>query len=173
MISNYLDPYAPANANKWAMQDFGGETNSTYPTTFGLFNTGGSNQVGNYSNPQADKLINDSITSSDPAAVKNEAAFLTTDQPVMFQPANDRVLGVEEHAVGVEAGGLGEPDSVLRQPGVLVLQLITTLRRWTALVSGDTPETRAAAGAVVALPSATPALGVRSAAGAAEGRQGQ
>jgi peptide/nickel transport system substrate-binding protein len=91
MISNYLDPYAPANANKWAMQDFGGETNSTYPTTFSLFNTGGTNQVGNYSNPQADKLINDSITSSDPAAVKNEAAFLTTDQPVMFQPEGDRV----------------------------------------------------------------------------------
>jgi peptide/nickel transport system substrate-binding protein len=91
MISNYLDPYAPANANKWAMQDFGGETNSTYPTTFSLFNTGGTNQVGNYSNPQADKLINDSINSSDPAAVKNEAAFLTTDQPVMFQPGNDRV----------------------------------------------------------------------------------
>ena len=91
MISNYLDPYAPANANKWAMQDFGGETNSTYPTTFGLFNTGGSNQVGNYSNPQADKLINDSITSSDPAAVKAEAAFLTTDQPTLFEPNNDRV----------------------------------------------------------------------------------
>jgi peptide/nickel transport system substrate-binding protein len=91
MISNYLDPYAPANANKWAMQDFGGETNNTYPTTFGLFNTGGSNQVGNYSNPQADKLINDSISGSDPNAVKSEAAFLTTDQPVMFQPEGDRV----------------------------------------------------------------------------------
>jgi peptide/nickel transport system substrate-binding protein len=91
MISNYLDPYAPANANKWAMQDFGGETNSTYPTTFGLFNTGGSNQVGNYSNPKADELISASIKSSDPAAVKAEAAFLTTDQPVLFQPNNDRV----------------------------------------------------------------------------------
>ena len=91
MISNYLDPYAPANANKWAMQDFGGETNSTYPTTFSLFNTGGSNQIGNYSNPQADQLINASINSSDPAAVKAEAAFLTTDQPVLFQPNNDRV----------------------------------------------------------------------------------
>ena len=91
MISNYLDPSAPANANKWAMQDFGGTTNSTYPTTFGLFNTGGSNQIGNYSNPTADKLINDSITSSDPAAVKAEAAFLTTDQPTLFEPNNDRV----------------------------------------------------------------------------------
>jgi peptide/nickel transport system substrate-binding protein len=89
MISNYLDPYAPANENKWAMQDFGGETNSTYPTTFSLFNTGGSNQIGDYSNPTADKLINDSITSSDPNAVKSEASFLTTDQPSMFEPNND------------------------------------------------------------------------------------
>jgi peptide/nickel transport system substrate-binding protein len=91
MISNYLDPYAPANANKWAMQDFGGETNSTYATTFSLFNTGGSNQIGNYSDPKADQLINASITSSDPAAVKAEAAYLTTSQPVMFQPNRDRV----------------------------------------------------------------------------------
>src|SRR6266700_274164 len=58
MISNYLDPYAPANVDKWAMQSFGGETNSTYATTFSLFNTGGSNQIGNYSDPKADQLIN-------------------------------------------------------------------------------------------------------------------
>jgi peptide/nickel transport system substrate-binding protein len=89
MISNYLDPYALQNVDQWAMQDFGGETNSTYPTTFSLFNTGGSNQIGDYSNPQADKLINDSITSSDPAAVKAEAAFLTNDQPSMFEPNTD------------------------------------------------------------------------------------
>jgi peptide/nickel transport system substrate-binding protein len=89
MISNYLDPYAPANVNKWAMEDFGGETNSTYPTTFSLFNTGGSNQVGNYSNPQADKLIQASITSADPAAVRAEAQFLTTDQPTLFEPNPD------------------------------------------------------------------------------------
>jgi peptide/nickel transport system substrate-binding protein len=91
MISNYLDPYAPANENKWAMQDFGGETNSTYPTTFSLFNTGGTNQVGDYSNPTADKLINASITGSDPNAVKAEASFLTTDQPSLFEPNEDRV----------------------------------------------------------------------------------
>jgi peptide/nickel transport system substrate-binding protein len=91
MISNYLDPYAPANDNKWAMEDFGGETNSTYPTTFGLFNTGGSNQVGDYSDPTADQLINESITGGDPAAVKNEASYLTTHQPVQFQPNPDYI----------------------------------------------------------------------------------
>ncbi|MGH3185382.1 MAG: ABC transporter substrate-binding protein, partial [Streptosporangiaceae bacterium] len=39
MIANYNDPSAPKTINKWAMQDFGGFTNSTYPTTFGVFNS--------------------------------------------------------------------------------------------------------------------------------------
>jgi peptide/nickel transport system substrate-binding protein len=86
MITNYIDPAAPANINKWAMMDFGGETDVPYATTFGLFNTGGTNQIGDYSNPTADQLINESIAGGNPAAVKNEASFLTTDQPVQFQP---------------------------------------------------------------------------------------
>ncbi len=86
MITNYIDPAAPANVDKWAMMDFGGETDVPYATTFGLFNTGGTNQIGDYSNPTADQLINESISGGDPNAVKNEAAFLTTDQPVQFQP---------------------------------------------------------------------------------------
>jgi len=86
MIANYLDPYAPANENKWAVEDFGGETDVPYATTFGLFNTGGSDQIGDYSNPTADALINASISGGNPAAVKNEASFLTENQPVMFQP---------------------------------------------------------------------------------------
>ncbi len=89
MIANYIDPAAPANINKWAMMDFGGETLDPYPTTFGLFNTNGSSQIGDYSNSQADALINASVTGGDPAAVKNEAEFLTTDQPVQFQPVPD------------------------------------------------------------------------------------
>jgi peptide/nickel transport system substrate-binding protein len=89
MIANYLDPSAPANENKWAMEDFGGETDDAYATTFGLFNTGGPDQVGDYSNPTADALINASISSGDPAAVKNEASFLTENQPVQFQPNPD------------------------------------------------------------------------------------
>jgi peptide/nickel transport system substrate-binding protein len=91
MIANYLDPYAPANENKWAIEDFGGETDVPYATTFGLFNTGGSDQVGDYSNPTADSLINASITGGDPSAVKNEASFLTMNQPVLFQPNPDLI----------------------------------------------------------------------------------
>ncbi len=138
MISNYLDPYAPANENKWAMEDFGGETDSTYPTTFGLFNSTGSNQVGDYSNPTADQLINNSISGGNPAAVKQEAEFLTSNQPVQFQPNPDLHLGLEEHPVRADPAGVGEPHPVQRHTGVLVLQLITASNgRWTALASGD------------------------------------
>jgi peptide/nickel transport system substrate-binding protein len=91
MIANYLDPSAPANESKWAMEDFGGETEDPYATTFGLFNTTGPEQVGDYSNPTADSLINDSITSTNPTAVKNEASFLTQNQPVQFQPNPDYI----------------------------------------------------------------------------------
>ena len=125
MITNYIDPAAPANINKWAMMDFGGETNVPYPTTFGLFNTGGTNQIGDYSNPQADSLINASISGGDPAAVKNEAAFLTT-RPAGAVPAQPgRHLGLEDHPVRAEPAGMGEPDPVLRHAGVLVLQQVT------------------------------------------------
>ena len=96
MIANYLDPYAPANENKWAMEDFGGETDVPYATTFGLFNTGGSDQIGDYSNPTADSLINASISGGNPSAVKNEASFLTANQPVLFQPNPDHHLVLED-----------------------------------------------------------------------------
>ena len=114
MITNYIDPAAPANDNKWAMMDFGGETDVPYATTFGLFNTGGTNQIGDYSNPTADALINASISGGDPAAVKNEASFLTTDQPVQFQPNPDYIWAWKNTLSGPEPGGLGEPDPVLR-----------------------------------------------------------
>ena len=77
MIQNYIDPAAQANIDKWAMEDFGGSI-STYPTTFGLFNTGGSGQIGDYSDPKADELINASISSTDPAAVTKELSYLDT-----------------------------------------------------------------------------------------------
>ncbi len=91
MLQNYNDTSAPTNENKWAMEDFGGETDSTYPTQFGVLNTGGSGQFGAYSNPQADALINTSVTGSDPAAVTNEASFFTTQVPVLWQPVLDYV----------------------------------------------------------------------------------
>jgi len=89
MIQNYNDAASPANADKWAAEDFGGEGFSPYPTAFGFLNTNGSGQIGNYSNKTADSLINASVTGSNPNAVTSEAAFFTTNLPVLWQPVLD------------------------------------------------------------------------------------
>jgi peptide/nickel transport system substrate-binding protein len=86
IVENDNDPAAPKNDNKWAVEDFGGFTDSTYATTLGVFNTTGSSNLGGYSDPKADQLIEASVTSSNPAAVQAEAAYLTEQQPGLFQP---------------------------------------------------------------------------------------
>lgn len=91
MISTYYDVAQPKNDNKWAMEDFGGFSISTYPTTNGIFNCSGTYNIGGYCNPQADKLISASTTSSNPDALKQEASFLTQQQPALFQPNVDNI----------------------------------------------------------------------------------
>ena len=92
-IANYNDPSSPKTINKWAMDDFGGFSDSTYPTTLGVFNSAGSDNIGGYTDPTADKLINASVTSPDPAAVTAEAEYLTQQQPGLFQPNPDGGFG--------------------------------------------------------------------------------
>ncbi len=92
-VSNYNDPASPKTIDKWAMDDFGGFTDSTYPTTFGVFNSGASSNIGGYTDPQADKLINASVTSPNTSAVTAEAQYLTTQQPGLFQPNPDGGFG--------------------------------------------------------------------------------
>jgi len=83
------DVATPADENQWAMSDFGGFTDSTYPTTFGLFNTTGSFDMGGFSNNTLNTLITASISSTNATAVENELSYITTQQPVMFQPNPD------------------------------------------------------------------------------------
>jgi peptide/nickel transport system substrate-binding protein len=106
MIQNYNDASSPANANKWAMEDFGGETNSTYPTQFGVYNTGGSGQIGAYSNPTADSLINASLFGSNPNAVTSEASFFTTNLPVLWQPVLDYIWAWKTNISSTEPAGI-------------------------------------------------------------------
>jgi peptide/nickel transport system substrate-binding protein len=83
------DPGSPKTINQWAVAVAGGFYLPIYPTTLGIFNTGGSFNGGFYSNPQADKLITASTTSGNPSAVKAEASYLTQVQPSLFQPNYD------------------------------------------------------------------------------------
>jgi peptide/nickel transport system substrate-binding protein len=92
MIATDNDPSSPKTINKWAAEDFGGFTDSTYPTTFGVFNSTASSNLGGYADPKADQLIQASITGSNPNAVTAEASLLTTQQPGLFQANPDLVM---------------------------------------------------------------------------------
>ena len=85
------DVHNKATINQWGMTDFGGFTNVLYPTGDTIFNTPGSFNFGGYSDPQADKLINDSKFSTDPNAVAKEANYIGTHLPAIFQPERDRI----------------------------------------------------------------------------------
>jgi peptide/nickel transport system substrate-binding protein len=93
IATNDNDAASPAYDNKWAMEDFGGFSNATYPTAYSVFNTHGSTNLGGYSDPRADTLINASVSGADPNAVTAEAAYLTTQQPALFQPNTDVLFG--------------------------------------------------------------------------------
>ena len=47
------------------MEDFGGFSEALFPTTNTIFNTGGTFNIGDYSDPTADKLINASVFGSE------------------------------------------------------------------------------------------------------------
>jgi peptide/nickel transport system substrate-binding protein len=94
IITYYDNPTSTGKPfiNKWATEDFGGFTDSTYPTTQDIFNSTGSLNEGTYADPTADKLISSSVTGGNPSAVKAEASYLTTQQPGLFQPDADLVV---------------------------------------------------------------------------------
>jgi peptide/nickel transport system substrate-binding protein len=97
------DPGSPKTINDWAVAVYGGFTNAYYPTTMGIFNTGGSFNGGFYKNPQADKLIVASTTSSNADAVKAEASYLTQQQPSLFQPNYDWITVWKSNVSGQPA----------------------------------------------------------------------
>jgi peptide/nickel transport system substrate-binding protein len=91
LIAQEDNPADKSNINGWQMADFGGFTQSLYPTTNGVFNTQGSFNMGSYSDPTADSLINNSVYGSDPQAVSKEVAYLTKSLPGLFQAEADHV----------------------------------------------------------------------------------
>jgi len=103
IISNYDDPAAPSNNNKWQVEDFGGFTEDLNPTTNTVLNTGGSFNIGGYSSPTADALINDSVFGSNPNAVKNEASYLGSNLPALWQPEADHVFAWSTKLSGPQA----------------------------------------------------------------------
>jgi peptide/nickel transport system substrate-binding protein len=103
ILQNFYDAAAPANVDKWAMEDFGGFNEALFPTTNTIFNTGGTFNIGDYSDPTADKLINASVTGSSASAVKTEAAYLATNLPALFQPNAEHVYAWKTNLSGPQS----------------------------------------------------------------------
>jgi peptide/nickel transport system substrate-binding protein len=102
LTSTYSDAI-PSDAkydNAWGVNNFGGFTEDYYPTQDTIFNTGGDYNWGDYSNPTADALINNSVFGSNPKAVTNEASYLTKNPPIMFFPNADLIWAVSNKVGG-------------------------------------------------------------------------
>ncbi len=106
LIANDNDPSAPTKINDWAMVNFGGFTQSLYPTTNTLFNTGGSYNLGFYASSTANTLIHNSVYGADPTAVAKEASYLTSNAPVLFLPSPDLIWAVSKKVGGPADGFL-------------------------------------------------------------------
>jgi peptide/nickel transport system substrate-binding protein len=106
LTSDYNDqnPAAVKYTNDWGVNNYGGLFMDYYPTQDGVDNAGGGFNTGDYLDPTATKLINNSVFSADPAAVETEATYLEKSLPVFYFPDYDYLLAVNTKKVG------GPPD---------------------------------------------------------------
>jgi peptide/nickel transport system substrate-binding protein len=95
------------NHNAWGVNNYGGLYEDYYPTNDGVLNHPGTLtkpaagfNTGNYSDPKANSLINQSVYGNNPNDVKNEAAYLEQQQPVLYGPDEDWLIAVNTHKVG-------------------------------------------------------------------------
>lgn len=70
----------------WQLGEYGGISESTYPSGEGLINTGGALNAGSFSDPVLDKYISESTVSSNLTAYKNYENRFVEDDPWIIQP---------------------------------------------------------------------------------------
>ena len=75
----------------WQLGEYGGISQSTFPSLAGVLNTGGAFNAGQYSNPALDKLINQSTVASSLAAYKAAEDLVVKEEPWIWTPVPDRI----------------------------------------------------------------------------------
>ncbi|MEU8992979.1 peptide ABC transporter substrate-binding protein [Streptomyces sp. NPDC048558] len=88
---------------KWQLSFFGTAGSwyfPAFPTGDSLFQTGGGSNFGNYSNPDVDRLISASTTSSSTKAVQDYSAALAEDLPVIWLPEPVYQVSVIRNGLG-------------------------------------------------------------------------
>jgi peptide/nickel transport system substrate-binding protein len=102
---NNANPAAAKYTNDWGVNNYGGLYTDYYPTASGVWNEGAGFNTGSYSNPTANKLINASVHSGNPDAVKTEADFFAKNPPVFFLPDYDYLIAVNTKKVAGPPNG--------------------------------------------------------------------
>ncbi|MDQ6815957.1 MAG: ABC transporter substrate-binding protein [Actinomycetota bacterium] len=109
IVANYntADPSVAKYNNDWGVENYGGFTDNFYPTQNSIFNTGGSNNSGGYSDPTMNQLITNSVFGSDPNAVTKEASYGATSLPVLWEPNFETIWAVSHRVGGTPQSFIG------------------------------------------------------------------
>ncbi len=107
LISNYNDqnPAATKYTNDWGVNNYGGLFEDFYPTQEGVENPGAGFNEGDYNDPTANTLMNDSTHSANVSAVKTEANYFAKDLPVFYIANGDFTIAVNTKKVGSQPDG--------------------------------------------------------------------
>ncbi|MGW2519318.1 peptide ABC transporter substrate-binding protein [Streptomyces sp. NPDC001617] len=106
-VNSVLSQTPPCTASQslctWQLSFFGTAGSwyfNAFPTGDSLFQTKGGSNFGSYSNPDVDKLITASTTSSSNQAVQDYSAALAKDLPVIWLPEPDYQISVIKKGLG-------------------------------------------------------------------------
>jgi peptide/nickel transport system substrate-binding protein len=84
----------------WQLGEYGGISESTYPSGEGLLNTGGAFNAGEYSNPTLDKLISESTTASTLAVYKAYEDLVVKEEPWIWVPVASNISATSKTLSG-------------------------------------------------------------------------
>ncbi len=84
----------------WQLGEYGGLSQSTFPSLAGVFNTGGGFNAGSYSNPTLDKLINESTVAPTLAPYHQSVSIVEQQLPFLWQPLPDAHAAIASNLAG-------------------------------------------------------------------------
>jgi peptide/nickel transport system substrate-binding protein len=84
----------------WQLGEYGGISESTYPSGEGLLNSGGAFNAGSYSNPTLDKLIAECTTASTLQTYYQYEDLVVQQEPWIWQPEADNVSATAKNLNG-------------------------------------------------------------------------
>ena len=87
-------------ACNWQLVEWGGIGLSTYPDGAGLFNTGGGLNVGSYSNPKMDTLINETTYSSGLSPFFQYENLVVQQEPFIMSPSPTNIFATASNLAG-------------------------------------------------------------------------